>query len=195
MSFVKSRKDDSISYLSKRAVDELFSIQEQNGLAKEVATGKLIAQKLHCRDRKDIAFAIRVMEDDIASLCGKPEFLSFESMLSVIAIIVAIAAAIPSFRSVLQNDCSSALTYVGLAVEIAVFATLLLFQSVRQWACPRKRNGIAKQLEEAKDCLISFYYFGQDDVEVKCDNENICESRKCDEEPGDKRGASSGLLQ
>lgn len=42
MSFVKSRKDDSISYLSKRAVDELLSIQEQNGLAKEVALASLL---------------------------------------------------------------------------------------------------------------------------------------------------------
>lgn len=185
--FAKSRKNDAISYLSKKAADELSSIQEQNEFAKEVATGRLIAKKLHCRNEKDIVFAIRIMDDDIASLRAKPEFLSFESMLSVIAIIVAIAAAIPSFQSALLNDCSSAPTYVGLAVAIVVFAALLLFQSVCQWACLRKSDGVARQLEEAKDCLVSYYFFGQNDAEAKCGIEDIGESRRCDEAVGGKQ--------
>lgn len=133
MSFGKSSESDTISYLSKQAIDELSSIQEQDGLAKEAAAGKHIAQKLHCHDKDDITFAIRMMEEDIASLRAKPEFLVFESMLSVIAIIVAIAAVIPSFQSALSNDHSSASTYIWLAVAIAVFGLCYYFRAYTSW--------------------------------------------------------------
>lgn len=162
-----SRKEDSISFVSQQAIGELQAIHDQQESTDRVGVGKAIAKRLRCADRDDVAYAVEVIGGDLASLRERPEFLSFGSMLSVIAIIIAITAMIPSLKSVLPSDSSSVPIYVTFAVAILVFGALLLAQSVRQWTWPRKRSGVVSRIEEAKDCLVAYYFNGKGEGKVK----------------------------
>lgn len=116
-------------------------------------------------------FAIREIEMDFKDVASASSCISFSNMLSVIALIVAIAVGLPNFRFLLEEGSSASLfTCIALSAAILTFTAILFGQSFGQLIQRGKRTKTSKELQEAHDALSAFLISRETTHQSACDD-------------------------